>query len=173
MEKRVFLKETQDIHLVGRITTKCMRQIIGAMRKAQGTDTSIVLYINSEGGDVLPALELYHFLRNAGDVVGVVDHAAHSMAAVVLQGCRVRKAYSNAHITIHDMNVTVQGTVWDMEKGIVAALEQRKKIQQKIYAIFAERSAKSIKEIAEKCHKGITFSASGAKEAGLIDEVII
>lgn len=171
MNRDVLLQETAV--LKGKITEKKAKKTIDLLRHAiANKEAHPVLYINSGGGKVVPSIDLYHFLRDQETVTGVVVGACHSMALIVLQGCRVRKAHHNTRFTIHDITITIKGSVWQIERGILELIEARKIVQWKVYAILAERSGRPIEEIAKKSQRVTSMSADEAKALGLIDEII-
>ena len=173
MSNDVLLQETKNVVLAGKITAEKTKKTIELLRHAIAKkETPPVLYINSGGGKVVPSLELYHFLRDQETVTGIAGGACHSMALVVLQGCHIRKAHHYTRFTIHDIITTIEGSVWQMERGISKVIEARKKVQWKVYATLAERAGKHLEEIAKISQQTTSMSASEALAYGLIDEII-
>lgn len=165
---QVLLQEG-GVRLEGGITPKKVHAIMEALAFLSIQNiSSVMFFINSGGGGVDPGLDLYDLLkRSQKKMIGIVDERCSSMAAIVLQGCAVRKAHHDAYILIHDI---FPG------KGVDASndglLENRKRKQEKIYRILAERTGRSIEEVVKKCKEDEKMSAKEALEFGLIDEII-
>ncbi|MFA7169922.1 MAG: ATP-dependent Clp protease proteolytic subunit [Candidatus Paceibacterota bacterium] len=134
----------------------------------------IEIIITSGGGSVEPGLAIYDLLRlYKGKKTGIVVGYAHSMAAIILQACEVRKACKHAELLIHNIrrNDVSLDVLRDSEK-LSKLREEMEKDQKKHYEILSERTGRSIEEICRKCEEEIKLDANEAKEFGLIDEII-
>jgi len=138
---------------------------------AQDDIKEISLYINSGGGSVVAGFDIYDIIRHSKTpVTGVVYRYANSMATVVLQACKVRKALRHGDICIHNIKINEE---WHkFEENLEEALRVPKKNQQEIYEIMAERTGRSMEEIRNAFRESKTMCAEEAKEFGLIDEII-
>lgn len=138
---------------------------------AQNDSSEIILYIKSYGGTVAAGLDIYDIVRHSkAPVTGIVYSSANSVATVVLQACKMRKALRHSEIIIHNIKITEE---WqEFEENLEKTLKDTKIRQQRIYEIFSERTGKTIEEIKKACRERKTMTAEEAKEFGLIDEVI-
>lgn len=116
-------------------------------------------------------LDIYDVVKNSkAPVTGIVYRRANSMASVILQACKVRKAMSSCEIIIHNSRIKM---AWDkLEENLDKALKGIKIQQKVIYEIYSKRTGMSMNAVKKRCKKGKTIYAQEAKEIGLVDEVI-
>lgn len=172
------LSKKRIIYINDRISEKEAGRICDAIMafNAENNDP-ILLYINSNGGNIDAAFSIYDVLRHSGaPVTGIVLQRAHSAASVILQGCKIRKALKHAQILIHNGSISIDKKVdeiqEDSEKVIREAIESSVKRRALMHAIYAERTGRSVEEIQKICIADKAVYAEEAKEIGLIDEVI-
>lgn len=166
------------VYLNERVSEREVSRIIDAIitLNAEGM-TPIPLYINSGGGDIDAALSAYDVLRHSNaPIIGIVQQRACSAASIILQGCHQRKAFKHAQILIHNGSLSIDKKYdhiqVDPEKEIRSIFEDSQKKRRFMYAIYAERTGKSVEEIKEICLADKALYADEAKALGLIDEVI-
>ncbi len=137
------------------------------------SDKEITLYINSFGGSVSAGLALYDVIKNsAAPITGIVCPFANSMALVVLQACRTRKAMPHSIIRLHNNRIRLHAE-WDkIEQELKEELEKVKRGQEEVWQILAERSGKEKEWIKKICQSKLELTAQEAKEAGLIDKIV-
>jgi ATP-dependent protease ClpP protease subunit len=93
------------------------------------------------------------------------------MAAVILQGCAIRRAFEHSEILIH--NVRVRKDLGKLLKGnLEKELEESIKTQESIIEILAWRTKQSVDLIRQRCDEEKSMSPEEARTFGLIDEVI-
>ena len=139
--------------------------------EAEDPDKDIQFYINSPCGSVTSGLAIYVTMQYIKpDVSTICVGMAASMGAFLLssgaQGKRI--ALPNAEIMIHQPSGGSQGQATDIQ----IQEEHILKIKNKLTAILAQNTGKSIEKIAEDCERDHFMSAEEALEYGLIDKVI-
>ncbi len=138
------------------------------------TSPSIVVRINSPGGDVFDGLAIYNALQaHPGTITCQVDALAASAASIV--------ALAGARTTIAENAIVMCHCAWSLGIGnsadmleLAAVLD---KIDGRLAAIYAKKSGKAVADCAlmmagEGKSDGTWFTADEAKAFGLVDEVI-
>lgn len=168
------LLEKRIIHLTGKITpTQADRIIFSLAWLNARSSEEITLYIKSDGGEVLPGLQIYDSIRlSVAPVIGVVLGEANSMASVVLQACRTRKAVRHACLIMHYINVTRSLSELIDEQKRHDSLAKSWEYQNSIFCILVERSGMSIEPVEKLCRESRVLGAEEAKKLNLIDEII-
>ena len=139
--------------------------------ESQDPDKDISLYINSPGGSVTAGMAIYDTIQYIKcDVSTICMGMAASMGAFLLSSGTKGKRYAlpNSEIMIHQPMGGMQGQATDMQ--IAAAHIQKTK--EKLNAILAENTGKSLEEIAVDTDRDNWLSAEEAKEYGIVDKVI-
>ena len=139
--------------------------------EGQDPDKDIQFYINSPGGSVTAGMAIYDTMQYIKcDVSTICVGMAASMGAFLLSsGAKGKRiALPNAEIMIHQPSAGTQGQVTDM--AIHLARIQR--IKDKINAIMAENTGKSVDIIRDATERDNFMSPDEALQFGLIDKVI-
>ena len=139
--------------------------------EAQDPDKDIQFYINSPGGSVTAGLAIYDTMQyTRPDVSTICVGMAASMGAFLLSsGAKGKRiALPNSEIMIHQPSGGSQGQCTDIQ----IQAEHILKIKNRLNAILAENTGKTVKKIAADCERDYFMSAEEAKEYGLIDKVI-
>ncbi|MGI5977100.1 MAG: ATP-dependent Clp endopeptidase proteolytic subunit ClpP [Candidatus Limivicinus sp.] len=139
--------------------------------EAQDPDKDIQFYINSPGGSVTSGLAIYDTMQYIKpDVSTICIGMAASMGAFLLSsGAKGKRiALPNAEIMIHQPSGGSQGQCTDIQ----IQAEQILKIKQKLNAILAENTGKTIEVIEKDCERDHFMTAEEARDYGLIDKVI-
>jgi ATP-dependent Clp protease protease subunit len=139
--------------------------------EAEDPGKDISLYINSPGGSVSAGFAIYDTMNYIkSDVSTICIGMAASMGAFLLSGGAKGKRFAlpNAEIMIHQPSGGARGQATEIQ--IVA--ENILKTKQKLNAILAANTGKTIEEIARDTERDNYMSAQEAKEYGLIDEII-
>lgn len=132
--------------------------------------------IASAGGNADAGLQIYVDIRlYSGKTTGVVIGKALSTAAIILQACTHRTASKHSSILVHNATCDVSqfraDYILDMDKfanarkDVVAA-------QRRIFAIYQQRTGRSIREIKALSARDLPLSADKAKQFGLIDKIV-
>jgi len=139
--------------------------------EAQDPDKDIQFYINSPGGSVTSGLAIYDTMQYIKpDVSTICIGLAASMGAFLLSsGARGKRiALPNSEIMIHQPSGGSRGQCTDIQ----IQAEQILKTKNRLNAILAENTGKSVEQIALDCERDHFMTAEEAMEYGLIDRVI-
>ncbi len=139
--------------------------------EAQDPDKDINFYINSPGGSISAGMAIYDTMNFVKcDVATICVGMAASMGAFLLAaGAKgKRSALPNSLIMIHQPLGGAKGQATDIK--IQAELILR--IRDNINSILAERTGKSIEQIAHDTDRDNYMTAEEAKNYGLIDNVM-
>ena len=133
---------------------------------------TIVVNINSPGGDVAHGLSIHDLLAESkAKVITKVNGLSASAATIIAQAGNERKMSDNSLYLIHQAATIVAGNVND----ISSVVDDLKKIDERIQAVYVKRSGKKPEDIKDLMGaangNGKWLSADEAKEAGLVDEV--
>ncbi len=135
----------------------------------------VKLHIASDGGEAVAGLHIYDLLRlYPGDITGVVEGAARSMAAVILQACKTRHILRHSVILVHGMRKSLALTVDELNdpKEVQEVIRRANEVQAQVYRILSERTKKSMDEIKALCARNMDMGAEEAKALGLVDEIL-
>ncbi len=139
--------------------------------EAQDPDKDIMFYINSPGGSVTAGLAIYDTMQYIKpDVSTICVGLAASMGAFLLSsGAKGKRlALPNAEIMIHQPSGGSQGQCTDIQ----IQAEQILKIKNRLNAILAENTGKSVEQVAADCERDHFMTAEEAQAYGLVDKVI-
>ncbi|KWE65017.1 peptidase S14 [Burkholderia ubonensis] len=132
------------------------------------TATSIVVAINSMGGDVFDAFTIYNALRrHAGKVTGRVDGVAASAASLILMACDTIVMPSNAMLMIHNPHTVAAGEAEDFRR-LADLLDST---GANILAAYVQRSGLSDDDVRAMMNAETWLTASQAKEQGFCDSI--
>lgn len=134
-------------------------------------DKDIYLYINSPGGSVSAGLAIYDTMQYIKCEVNTICMGmAASMGAFLLAaGAKgKRKALPNSEIMIHQPSGGASGQASDVKIHAEHIIRTRQKLNE----ILAERTGKSVEQVAVDTERDNYLSAEAALEYGLIDEII-
>ena len=133
-------------------------------------DDDITLYVNSPGGIITGMFAIYDTIRLLRSKVNTrcVGLAASAAAFLLATGTGNRAATENSRIMIHQPLGGARGTAKDIEIQAKNIVWMRERINE----ILAERSGKSVEQVAEDTDRDYWMTAAEAVEYGLIDEVV-
>lgn len=139
--------------------------------EAQDPDKDISFYINSPGGSVTAGMAIYdtmNFIKC--DVSTVCIGMAASMGAFLLSAGTKGKRFAlpNSEIMIHQPLGGAKGQATDIKIQAELILRTRDRLN----AILAKNTGKSIDEIARDTERDNYMTANEALAYGLIDKVI-
>jgi ATP-dependent Clp protease protease subunit len=140
--------------------------------ESENPGKDIAFYINSPGGIVTSGLAIYDTMQYIRpDVSTVCIGQAASMASMLLAAGAEGKRFSlpNARIMVHQPSGGAQGQAADIEIQAREIL----KIRERLNAIYAKHSGKSLDVIEEAMERDKFMSPEEAKTFGLIDEVVV
>lgn len=142
--------------------------------EAQDPEKDIQLYINSPGGSVSAGFAIYDTMQYIKcDVSTICVGLAASFGAFLLAGGTKgkRMALPNAEIMIHQPAIHGHG-IKGQATDIKIASDHIQKTKERLNAILAGNTGKSMEEISLATERDNYMSAEEALDFGLIDEII-
>lgn len=145
------------------ITPKMFRDELDA------EEGDITVWINSPGGNVFAAAEIYTMLLEykGAVTVKIASIAASAASVVAMAGSRVLMS-PTALLMIHDPSTIAMGNAKDMEK----AIETLNEVKESIINAYAAKSGLRRGKIAELMSNETWMNAKKAVELGFADEVL-
>ncbi len=135
----------------------------------EAEEGDVTVWINSPGGNVFAAAEIYTMLREyAGSItVRIASIAASAASVVAMAGDRVEMS-PTALLMIHDPSTIAMGNAKDMEK----AIETLNEVKESIINAYAAKSGMRRGKIAELMSNETWMNAKKAVEMGFADEIL-
>lgn len=139
--------------------------------EAEDPEKDISIYINSPGGSVTAGLAIYdtmQFIRP--DVSTICIGQAASMAAVLLAAGTAKKRFAlpNSRVLLHQPMGDFSGQASDVDIHAKELL----RIRQRLNEILVEHTGQQLDQIRTDTDRDFIMTCSGAKEYGIIDQVI-
>ena len=139
--------------------------------ESQDPDKDISLYINSPGGSVSDGLAIYdtmNFIKC--DVATYCIGMAASMGAFLLSSGAKGKRFAlpNSEIMIHQPLGGARGQATDIKIQADLILRTREQLNK----ILAEKTGKSVEEIARDTERDNYMTAEDALAYGIVDKII-
>jgi ATP-dependent Clp protease protease subunit len=135
----------------------------------EAEDGDVTVWINSPGGNVFAAAEIYTMLKDyAGKVTVKVASLAASAASVVAMAGDTVQMSPTALLMLHDPSTVAMGNARDMEKAIAALNE----VKESIVNAYAAKSGLRRGRIADLMSEETWLNAKKAVELGFADEVL-
>lgn len=129
----------------------------------------VTVWINSPGGNVFAAAEIYTMLKDyKGSITVKIDAIAASAASIVAMAGDVVQMSPVAMLMIHDPSTVAMGNTKDMEK----AIEVLNEVKESIINAYASKSGLSHARIANLMSNETWMNAKKAVELGFADEVL-
>lgn len=129
----------------------------------------VTVWINSPGGNVFAAAEIYTMLKDyKGSITVKIDAIAASAASVVAMAGDVVQMSPVAMMMIHDPSTVAMGNTKDMEK----AIEVLNEVKESIINAYASKSGLSHARIANLMSNETWMNAKKAVELGFVDEIL-
>ncbi len=166
------LLEDRIVFLSGEIDDATANTVVAQLIYLEGKDPAkdISLYINSPGGSVSAGLAIYDTMNYIKcDVSTICIGMAASMAAFLLSsGARGKRyALKNSEVMIHQPLGGAQGQASDIR----IQAEHILRIKQRMNAILARNTCKTVQEIERDTDRDNYLTADEALAYGLIDRV--
>ncbi|MDO8470273.1 MAG: ATP-dependent Clp protease proteolytic subunit [bacterium] len=174
-KRQVALLKKRTIEIIGCIDSLLADRVCADIRYLSAVSIEpITLYIQSDGGDMRPALDVWSALRaSQAPVIGVVQRFVASFAVLVLQACSERRMYPYAHLRVHSMTVS-DFPVTDSDELVLAKLQVARREWEEILGLYATRMKRDIEEIRPLFvgnGGGRTYTVDRALREGLIDVI--
>lgn len=132
-------------------------------------DGDVTIYLNSPGGNVFAAAEIYTMIRDYPHNVKVrIASIAASAATVIAMAGDVVQMSPTALLLVHDPSTIAMGNTKDMEKAITTLNEVKESI---INAYVAKTGLSRIK-ISKLMSDETWMNAKKAVELGFADEIL-
>ena len=129
----------------------------------------IAVWINSPGGDVIAASQIYTMLKEySGQVTIKIDGIAASAASVIAMAGDHVQMSPTAVLMIHNPATAVFGEAADLQ----GAIEMLGEIKESIINAYEQKTQLSRTKIAHMMDAETWFSANKAVELGFADEVL-
>jgi len=129
----------------------------------------ITLWINSPGGNVFAAAEIYTMIRDyPGSVTVRIASIAASAASVVAMAGNLVQMSPTALLMIHDPSTIAMGNAKDMEKAITTLNE----VKESIINAYAFKTGLSRNRISKLMSDETWLNAKKAVELGFADEIL-
>ena len=129
----------------------------------------VTVWINSPGGNVFAAAEIYTMLKDyKGSITVKIDAIAASAASVVAMAGDTVQMSPVAMLMIHDPSTVAMGNTKDMEK----AIEVLNEVKESIINAYAAKSGLSHTRIANLMSNETWMNAKKAVELGFADEIL-
>ncbi len=172
----MFLKE-RKVFLVGSVNDESCNQLIKELLYMEAQDDSkpITLFINSPGGEVLSGLAVYDTIRLLkSPVTAVVTGIAASMGSIIFLACDADKRFllPSSKVMVHDCSWGRHEMGGKKPFEIEEELNQLKATNERLLSIIAERTGKTVEEVAEVTRFDSYFGAKEAIEFGLASKVL-
>ncbi len=153
----------EDLFWGDEITPQAFRDELNA------EDGDVMVWINSPGGNVFTAAEIYTMLKDyAGTVtVRIASIAASAASVVAMAGERVEMS-PTALLMIHDPSTIAMGNTKDMERAITTLNE----VKESIINAYAAKTGLRHNRIAELMSNETWMNAKKAVDLGFADEVL-
>ncbi len=135
----------------------------------EAEEGDLTVWINSPGGNVFAAAEIYTMLKEyAGTVtVRIASIAASAASVVAMAGDRVEMS-PTALLMIHDPSTIAMGNTKDMEK----AIETLNEVKEAIVCAYSAKTGLRHNKIAELMSNETWMNAKKAVELGFADVVL-
>lgn len=132
-------------------------------------DGDVTIYLNSPGGNVFAAAEIYTMIRDYPHNVKVrIASIAASAATVIAMAGDVVQMSPTALILIHDPSTIAMGNTKDMEKAITTLNE----VKESIINAYAAKTGLSRSKISKLMSDETWMNAKKAVELGFADEIL-
>ena len=130
---------------------------------------NITVWINSPGGDVFAAAQIYNMLMDyKGEVTVKIDGIAASAASVIAMAGTKTYMSPVAMMMIHNPATVAMGNAEDMQK----AIEMLNEVKESIVNAYELKSGLSRNKISRLMDQESWFNAKKAVELGFVDEIL-
>ena len=129
----------------------------------------ITLWLNSPGGNVFAAAEIYTMIRDYPHRVTVkIASIAASAASVIAMAGNTVQMSPTALLFVHDPSTIAMGNAKDMEKAIATLNE----VKESIINAYAAKTGLSRNRISKLMSDETWINAKKAKQLGFVDGIL-
>jgi len=148
-------------------------QLVGTLLYLDSIDENkdINLYINSQGGEIVPSLCIYDTCKHCKSDVGAVSFgASQAMAGFLLATAAKgkRAVLPNTNIMLHQPSGSARGQAIDIYNEARELLRVRRYMNE----CLAQATGKTREQIQKRFARDAYFEAEAAQEYGLIDTIV-
>ena len=134
-----------------------------------GADGNLTIFLNSPGGDVFAASQIYTMLKEyPGRVTVKIEGIAASAASVIAMAADEVLMSPVAMMMIHNPATVVFGEVADLQSGIAMLSE----VKESIMNAYQQKTGLSRTKISHMMDAETWFNAKKAVELGFADKVL-
>lgn len=166
------LLKTRSILISGEIDKKMAEKVVSQLLMLEAeNDDPIKVFIDSPGGDVDSAYAIFDMIRFVKPKVTMIAMglAASAGALILLAGDKEnRVGFPNSHYLIHQPLSGVRGVATEIE----IHAKEIEKTRQKINALIAKETGKSLAQVEKDTDRDYWMSAEEALDYGLISKII-
>ncbi len=171
------LMRDRNIFLCDEVTSESSSEIIKELLYMESVDEGkpINLFINSPGGSVTDGLAVYDVITLLKSPVNaIVTGLAASMGSIILLACSKERRFMlpSSRIMVHDCSWHHNDLGGKKPYEVEEELKQLKSTNERLVSIIAERTGKTVKEVAKVTKYDSYFSAQEAIEFGLASKII-
>lgn len=149
------------------IQSTCPNDIHTAIEQAKSKNEQLDVYINSGGGSVFPASEIYTALQEYGNIhIYIVGIAGSAASMIAMAGYAEISAVGQ--IMIHNAYSFAQGDYRDMNHSA----EVLYSISESIANAYCAKTKRDKAEIMELMNKETWLTPEKALEMGFVDEIM-
>lgn len=133
------------------------------------SDGDIIVWLNSPGGDVFAASQIYNMLKEyKGKVTVKIDGIAASAASVIAMAGNEILMSPVAMMMIHNPSTVIFGETSDLQSGI----DMLSEVKESIINAYEQKTGLSRSKISKMMDAETWFSAKKAVELGFADKVL-
>jgi ATP-dependent protease ClpP protease subunit len=137
--------------------------------KALGELDTLMVHINSPGGDVADGIEIHNMLKdNSADVTVLVDGIAASAASYIAMAADKRVMHENTFMLVHEPATIAWGTADEM-KAAAADLDRMTETFSATYSKASGQTADAVKVLMKEDR---LMDAAEAKKLGYATSVV-
>ena len=166
------LLKTRSILISGEIDKKMAEKVVSQLLMLEAeNDDPIKVFVDSPGGDVDSAYAIFDMIRFVKPKVTMIAMglAASAGALIMLAGDKENRfGFPNSHYLIHQPLSGVRGVATEIE----IHAREIEKTRQKINALIAQETGKSLQQVEKDTDRDYWMSAEEALEYGLISKII-
>ncbi|MCR5511925.1 MAG: ATP-dependent Clp protease proteolytic subunit [Lachnospiraceae bacterium] len=171
------LMRDRNIFLCDEVTSESCNEIIKELLYMESVDDGkpINLFINSPGGSVTDGLAVYDVITLLKSPVNaIVTGLAASMGSIILLACSKERRFMlpSSRILVHDCSWGHNDLGGKKPYEVEEELKQLKSTNERLVSIIAERTGKTVKEVAKVTKYDSYFSAQEAIDFGLASKII-
>lgn len=138
-------------------------------RATANHDKELIVNINSGGGSVYAASEIYaHIKKFPGDSVSEVTGVCASAASVIMTATKRSVIAPGGAVMIHNASVVAQGDYRDMEAMKQLLIQTNQSIMQ----MYITKTGKSEEDLKQMMDAETWMNAQQAVEHGFVDEIM-